>query len=46
VPVPLAVMEIYDLEEMYSSFTILISNNLATDTWLLKIDNEINGYLV
>jgi len=39
-------MEIYDLEELYNSFTILISSNLSTDTWLLKIDNEINGYFI
>jgi IQ domain-containing protein H len=46
IPIPLGVMEIYDLDELYNSFTLLISSNLNTETWLLKIDNEINGFLI
>ena len=43
IPIPLGVFEIYDHDEIINSLTILISNNLFTNIWLLKIDNEFNG---
>ncbi len=46
IPIPLGVFEIYDYEEIINSLTILIGNNLHTDTWLFKIDNEFNGMMV
>jgi len=38
IPTPLGVLEIYDFEEILNSLSILISKNLNTDVWILKID--------
>jgi hypothetical protein len=45
IPTPLGVYEIYDLEEFYDSLSQLISNNLHTDIWIFKMDNEFNGII-
>ena len=46
IPIPLGVFEIYDQDEIINSLTILISNNIFTDTWLFKIYNEFNGIYI
>ena len=45
IPVPLGVYELYDINEFYNSLSVLITNNLNIDSWILKIDNEFNGIL-
>ena len=45
IPIPLGVFELYDMEEIINSLTILITNNLNTNTWIFKIDNEFSGII-
>ena len=45
IPIPLGVFEVYDMEEIINSLTILITNNLNTNTWIFKIDNEFSGII-
>jgi hypothetical protein len=43
IPTPLGVYEIHDEEELLSTLVDLILNNLNTNTYVFKIDNEYNS---
>ena len=36
-------MEMYDYGEFLNTFSVLIIKNPHIDTWVLKIDDEVNG---
>ncbi|EGR31111.1 IQ calmodulin-binding motif family protein, putative, partial [Ichthyophthirius multifiliis] len=43
VPTPPGAFEIYEEKEFINTLAILILNNIKIDTWLFKIDDEINS---
>jgi hypothetical protein len=43
VPTPISAYDIYDRNEFTKSLAKLIAHNLFVNTWLFKIDDEING---
>lgn len=43
VPTPISAYDIYDKNEFYMSLSRLVAHNLFVNTWLFKIDDEING---
>jgi hypothetical protein len=43
IPTPTGAFEIYDEKEFYNTLSVLISNNINTNIWVLKIDDEFNG---
>lgn len=42
-PTPISAYDIYDQNEFTLSLSRLISHNLFVNTWIFKIDDEING---
>jgi hypothetical protein len=43
VPTPISAYDIYDKSEFFASLSRLIAHNLFVNTWLFKIDDEVNG---
>jgi hypothetical protein len=43
VPTPISAYDIYDKAEFLSSLSRLIAHNLFVNTWLFKVDDEVNG---
>ncbi len=43
VPTPIAAYDLYDRKEFMQSLARLVSHNLFVNTWLFKIDDELNG---
>ena len=43
VPTPISAYDIYDMGELMNSLAKLILENLFVDTWIFKIDTELNG---
>ncbi len=42
-PTPISAIDIYDEQEFILSLAKLIANNMYVNTWLFKIDDELNG---
>ena len=43
VPTAVGCRDIHEPKDFYKQLTKLVANNLYTNTWLFKIDNEFNG---
>ncbi len=43
VPTPISAYDIYDKNEFLSSLARLVAHNLFVNTWIFKIDDEVNG---
>jgi hypothetical protein len=43
VPTPISAYDIYDKNEFHNSLARLVAHNLFINTWLFKIDDELNG---
>ena len=43
VPTPISAYDIYEPSEIFNSLAKLILTNLFVDSWIFKIDNEVNG---
>jgi hypothetical protein len=43
VPTPISAYDIYDRNEFINSLARLIAHNLFVNTWIFKIDDEVNG---
>jgi len=44
VPTPISAYDIYSKKGLLNSLSKLILNNIFVNTWILKIDNEFNGW--
>ena len=42
-PTPISAYDIYDITEFNTSLSRLIAHNLFVNTWIFKIDDELNG---